>query len=96
MPPRKPKLKLEKDSANMTLQDIYAMFYILVRQSQELKPGSKMSFPLEVFKTLPKKPQIYFENKHGRLFAWIPTKPKDRKKKSKLHLPPKQKIITLN
>lgn len=90
------KLNLEPGSADMTLQDIYAMFYILVRQSQTVKPGSKMSFPLEAFKTLPKKPAIYFERKHGRLFAWIPEKPKDRKKpKSKLYLPT-HKIITDN
>ena len=92
-----PELNLEEGSAKMTLQDIYAMFYILVKQSQNLHPGSKMSFDLRVFKTLPKKPQIWFEKKDGRLFAWIPEKPKDRKKltKSKLFLPD-NRIITLN
>lgn len=91
------KLDLEEGSAKITLKDIYAMFYILVKQSQHLHPGSKMSFDLRVFKTLPKKPQIWFENKDGRLFAWIPEKPKDRKKltKSKLFLPD-NRIITLN
>lgn len=96
-PTAEPELELEEGSAKMTLQDIYAMFYILVKQSQNLHPGSKMSFDLRAFKTLPKKPQIWFERKDGRLFAWIPEKPKDRKKltKSKLFLPD-NRIITIN
>ncbi len=68
----------------MTLRDIYVLFYVLVKQNQKLHPGSKMSFDLRVFKNLPKKIAVHFERKHGRLFAWIPGKPKER---SKLHLP---------
>lgn len=90
------EMHLEKGSCPMTLQDIYAMFYVLVRQNQKVNPGSKMSFDLNVFKTLPKQPKIYFEQKHGRLFAWIPEKPSDHKKKSRLHLPKPKKVITNN
>lgn len=90
-----PELNLEEGSADMTLQDIYAMFYVLVRQNQINNPGSTMCFPLEVFKTLPKKPQIYFEKVDGKLYAWIPSKPSDRKKKSRLILP-EHEIVTPN
>lgn len=88
-PKEEPKLELEEGSAKMTLQDIYVMFYILLKQNQRLHPGSKMSFDLRAFKGLPKKLGVHFERKHGRLFAWIPEKPKDHKKvqKSKLFLP---------
>lgn len=87
------ELELEEGSADITLQDIYVMFYVLLKQNQKLHPGSKMSFDLRVFKNLPKKIAVNFEKKHGRLFAWIPFK--REKPKSKLHLPPKN-IITLN
>ncbi len=83
------KLNLEEGSANMTLKDVYVLFYILVKQSEQVHPGSKMSFDLRVFKNLPKKISVSFEKKDGRLFVWIPKKPKDRKKltKSRLFLP---------
>ena len=87
------KLDLEEGSCEMTLKDIYVLFYILVKQNQERNPGSQMSFPLELFKNLPKKLGVNFERKHGRLFAWIPSKAKDRKKKCKLILP-ERKIIS--
>lgn len=90
-----PKLELEEGSAKVTLQDVFKMFYILLRQSQLLKPSSKMSFPLGAFKNLPKNLKVNFQQKNGRLFVWIPEKPKDRKKKSKLFLPD-HRIITLN
>ena len=77
----------------MTLTDVYAMFYLLVKQSQKLKPGSKMSFDLNAFKALPKKVAVNFERKGGRLFVWIPRK--RQKKKSRLLLPGNQ-IITPN
>ncbi len=98
--PEEPELELEEGSAKMTLQDIYALFYVLVRQSQEQakKQGIKsprMSFDLKVFKTLPKKPILNFLNEDGRLFVWIPGKQKDRKKKSNLYLP-ENRIITPN
>jgi len=89
----KNKLEVEEGSAPITLEDIYKMFYILLRQSQDLKPGSKMSFPLEVFKTLPKQIQVSFERKHGRLFAWIPEKKSERKKAKSRLLLPNDKII---
>ena len=88
--------ELEEGSAKVTLQDVYAMFYILLRQSQKLKPGSKMSFPLQVFKTLPKQVKVSFMQKNGKLFAWIPEKPKDRKKKKGLLYLPNDQIITRN
>lgn len=90
--------ELEGGSAKMTLTDIYAMFYLLVKQTQKAHPGSKMSFDLRSFKTLPKKPEVYFERKHGRLFAWIPEKPSDRKKqkKSNIIVPDTLKIIDPN
>lgn len=79
----------------MTLTDVYAMFYLMLKQSQKLKPGSRISFDVNAFKTLPKKVGINFLRKDGRLFAWIPGKQKDRKKKSKLFLPD-YNIITPN
>lgn len=94
--PEKPEeLKLEEGSAEVTLQDIYMMFYVLLKQNQQLHPGSKMSFDLNVFKSLPKRLKVNFVREHGRLFAWIPEKPKDRKKKSTLYLP-EHKIVTPN
>lgn len=84
----------------MTKDDICAMFYILVRQNQQVKPGSpkldpgkKLSFDMKVFKTLPKVPELVFVKEHGRLFVSVPVKPNDRNKKSNLHLP-KNRIIT--
>ena len=96
-PEKKPELNLEEGSAKITLRDVYVMFYILVKQSEQVRPGSKMSFDLRAFKNLPKKISVSFEKKDGRLFVWIPEKPKDRKKltKSKLFLPD-DRIITLN
>ena len=95
--PEEPELELEKGSAKVTLQDIYKMFYILLRQNQLQRPGSKMSFDLRVFKSLPKNLKVNFQQSYGRLFVWIPSKPKDRKKlkKSKLFLPT-HKIINPN
>lgn len=82
------QLELEEGSANVTLEDVYKMFFILLRQSQSLKPGSKVSFPLNVFKTLPNKIRVNFLRKDGRLFAWIPEKRKNlNRKKSVLYLP---------
>jgi hypothetical protein len=63
------KFKVEDGSCPIDLEDIYKMFYILVRQNQEANPGTVLSFPLEVFKTLPQKIQIAFEKKDGRLFC---------------------------
>ena len=97
--PEKPEepeeLELEEGSASVTLKDVYVMFYLLVRQNQKLRPGSKMSFDLRAFKNLPKKISVHFERKHGRLFVWIPGKQKERKKKSRLYLP-ENKIIIAN
>ena len=94
-PEEKDELNLEEGSAEVTFQDVYVMFYILLKQNQKLHPGSKMSFDLNAFKNLPKNIKVDFQRKHGRLFAWIPEKPKDRKKKSKLFLPD-HTIITPN
>ncbi len=88
-------LNLEEGSAEVTLKDVYVMFYIMLKQSQTLKPGSKLSFPLSVFKNLPKNIKVDFQKKNGRLFAWIPEKTKVRKKTSKIIMP-KNRIITLN
>ena len=80
-------LNLEEGSAKVTLTDVYAMFYLLVKQNQKLHPGSKMSFDLNAFKTMPKKVAINFLREGNKLFAWIPETRKDRKKKSRLILP---------
>ena len=77
----------------MTLQDIYILFYTLVKQNQQINPGSKMSFDLKLVRHLPKKVGINFEKKHGRLFAWIPAKDAKPKKKSNLFFP-SQRIVT--
>jgi len=91
-----PELNLEEGSAEVTLTDVYAMFYLLVKQNQKLHPGSKMSFDLKAFKTLPKKAGINFQRNGGRLFAWISTKQTDRKKKKSRLILPRHKIITIN
>jgi hypothetical protein len=94
--------EIQENTIAMTKDDICAMFYMLVRQNHQVKPGSpeldpgkKLSFDLKLFKTLPKKPELIFVKEHGRLFVSIPMKPSDRKKKSNLHLP-KKRIITNN
>ena len=76
---QKPELNIE--GAEVTLTDVYAMFYLLLKQNQKLHPGSRMSFDLNAFKTLPKK-------------VAITEKPSNRKK-SDLVLP-EHKIITVN
>lgn len=93
--PTNEELNLEEGSANVTLRDVYVMFYILLKQNQILHPGSKMAFKLSAFKNLPGKISISFVRKDGKLLVWIPEKPKDRKKKVKLVLP-KHRIITAN
>lgn len=88
------ELNLEEGSAEVTLTDVYAMFYLMLKQNQKLHPGSQMSFDLKAFKTLPKKVAINFLREKGKLLAWIPEKPSDRKK-SKLFLP-EHRIVTVN
>ena len=95
VPENPDELELEKGSVEMTLKDVYVMFYTLLAQNQKLHPGSKMAFDLNVFKNMPKKLSISFERKDGKLLVWIPKKPKDRKKKSRLHLP-EHEIVTPN
>ena len=73
------------------MTDVYALFYIMLRQSQQLKPGSKMAFDLKAFKNLPKKVAINFKREEGKLLAWVP----EKRKKSKLYLP-EHKIVTVN
>jgi len=89
------ELNLEEGSAEVTLTDVYAMFYLLLKQNQKIHPGSRMSFDLNAFKTLPKKVAINFLREKGRLYAWIPRKPSDSKKSNKLLLP-EHSIITPN
>lgn len=91
---KEPDLNLKEGSAEVTLTDVYAMFYLLIKQNQMVHPGSKMSFDLKAFKNLPKKVAVNFLREEGRLYAWIPEKPSDRKK-SKLILP-QHNIITVN
>jgi len=88
-----PELNIE--GAEVTLKDVYAMFYLLVKQNQKLYPGSRMCFDLNAFKNLPKKALVSFLREGDKLFVWIPGKPSDHKKKSKLILP-EHNIITLN
>lgn len=82
-----PELELEEGSAEVTLQDVYVLFYLLVKQNQKQNPGTQMAFDLRVFKNLPKKLKVNFQQKDGKLLAWIPEKKKDREKKSLLYLP---------
>jgi len=91
-----PELHLEEGSAKVTLTDVYAMFYLMLKQSQKLRPGSRISFKLNAFKILPKKVAINFlaDKEKGLLYVWIPGKPSD-KKKNKLVLP-EHNIITVN
>jgi len=87
------ELNLEEGSAKVTLTDVYAMFYLMLKQNQTINPGSKMMFDLKAFKTLPKKVAINFlaDKEAGKLLAWIP----EKRKQSKLVLP-QHKIITVN
>ena len=96
-PPEEPgQINLEEGSAEVTLTDVYAMFYILVKQSQKLHPGSKMAFNLSAFKNLPKKAAINFLREGKKLYVWIPGKQKDRKKKKSGLILPRHTIITPN
>lgn len=81
------ELSLEEGSAEVTLQDVYVLFYLLVKQNQHQNPGTQMAFDLKAFKNLPKQIKVNFQQKDGKLYAWIPEKKKDRKKKSLLYLP---------
>ena len=79
----------------VTLEDVYKMFYILVKQNdiQARAQGVKapcISFDLRAFKNMPKKMCLEFKNRNGQLDVWINQKPKDRKtvkKPSMLYLP---------
>ena len=90
------KFEVEQGSCPIDLEDIYKMFYILVRQNQEANPGTVLSFPIDVFKTLPKKLQMSFEKKGGRLFCSVPYEEgrSSRKKKKSALLLPRSGIIT--
>lgn len=90
-----PKEEIKEGSAEVTLQDVYVLFYLLVKQSQQQRPGTQMAFDLKVFKNLPKQIKVDFQQKDGKLLAWIPEKKKDREKKSSLYLPTHE-IITRN
>ena len=81
------------EGGEVTLTDVYAMFYLMVKQNQKLFPGSKMAFDLNAFKNLPKKVAVNFlaDKKAGKLLVWIP----EKRKKSKLFLP-QHKIVTVN
>jgi len=85
--------ELNVEGAEITLRDVYAMFYLLVKQNQTLNPGSKMMFDLKAFKNLPKKVAVSFlaDKEVGKLLVWIP----EKRKKSKLVLP-QHKIVTVN
>lgn len=89
------ELNLEEGSAKVTLQDVYVLFYLLVKQNQQRNPGTQMAFDLRVFKNLPKNLKVDFIQKDGKLLAWIPDKKKDREDKSLLYLP-NNEIVTLN
>lgn len=86
------KMRLSAGSADITLNDIYAMFYVLVRQNKAQGKDNVMSFPLGVFKTLPKSPQLSFINKDGCLIVDIPEEDDPNAEKSDLYLPNKQLI----
>ena len=87
------KLELEAGSAKITLTDVYVLFYIMLKQSQKQKPGSKVGFDINAFRNMPKKVEIAFEQKNGKLFAWVPEK-RNRKKRSRIYLPHKKSIVT--
>ena len=88
-------IQLEEGSAEVTLQDIYAMFYIMVKQNQTVRPGSKICFNVKAFKNLPKKVSLNFQRVGNKLQVWIPEKPKDRQKKPEI-IVPTYDIITPN
>ena len=91
----KDKFEVEEGSAPISQEDIIKMFFILIRQNQEVNNGATMSFPLEIFKTLPKKLELSFEKKDGRLFVSVPFEEgrKKRKKRSTLLLPANHLIL---
>jgi hypothetical protein len=70
----------QEPQPEVTLQDTYQMFYILVHQTQEMHPGKCLAFPLSLFKVLPKNLKMNFQQKDNKLHVWIPEKPSDRKK----------------
>lgn len=88
-------IELEEGSAEVTLQDVYAMFYLMVRQNQNLRPGSKLQFDIRAFFNLPKKVSLNFQRVNNNLQVWIPEKPSERKKVSRI-IVPTYDIITPN
>ena len=60
------------ETLSMSPEQICAMFYVLVRQNQCMGDDNVMSFPMELFKTLPKKPKLLFYKKNGCLVAKVP------------------------
>jgi hypothetical protein len=88
------KMELAEGSADVTLTDIYAMFWYLVRQNKNLKEGNVMSFPVEGFKTLPKKPQLIFNREviDGKEYLIVDI-PDESAEESALLYVPKKKLI---
>lgn len=87
------QMQIAEGSAKITLNDVYAMFYVLVRQNEQMADGNVMSFPLEVFKTLPKKPRLQFINQDGFLTVTIPDDNEFKAGKTDLYLPEKSLIL---
>ena len=92
----KPEKKPEAEAIpqEMTFEQVYILFYFLVKQNhiQAKNQGVKapsIAFDLRAFKSLPKKIEVCFEKVDGSLLAFIPEKPSDRKRKkpSLLYLP---------
>lgn len=82
------------EKLDMTLKDIYGLFYILVRQNQAQGKDNVLAFPEELFETLPKSPKIQFIKKDGCLIATIPEDSDDFfGEKSDVILPDKSLIL---
>lgn len=87
---------------NVTLEDVYKMFYVMLKQFQEANSQNgefvKMGFPVELFNMLPKNLIVDFMQEGDHLFAWVPETPSQRKKrkkrKTRLYLPDKRLIVT--
>ena len=83
------------ETINMSPEQVCALFYILVRQNECMGEGNVMSFPLELFKTLPKSPKLLFEKKDGCLVVTIPEDSDGfgKKKESDIFVPENKLIL---
>lgn len=78
---------------NITANQVNALFWVLVRQNQNMGENNVLRFPMELLKTVPKNPQLLFEKKGGFLLARIPGEEAKMPEQSDIYVPDKKLII---